>query len=96
MMKQIKLILQRILDSSKHVPNLMELIIFCSNSVQMVNERPLTAVSIDPRDDTVLTPASFLTPGLNSYTHMERAHDKNELRRDYTFNLASSDRFWYD
>ena len=44
----------------------MELITFCCNSVRVVNERPLTALSSDPRDNTVLTPASVLTPGLES------------------------------
>ena len=88
MEKRFKLILQRILGSSKHIPNLMELITFCSNSVRVVNERPLTAVSSDPRDNTVLTPASLLTPGLYPYTPVGRAHDKDKLRRHYRFNLA--------
>ena len=93
MVKQFKLILQRILNSSKHISNLMELITFCSNSVRMVNQRPLTAVSSDPRDNTVLTPASLLTPGLDPYTPVGRAHNKDELRRNYRFNLALEDRF---
>ena len=46
----------------------MEQITFCSNSVRMINERPLPVVSSDPRDNTVLTPASLLTPGLDPYT----------------------------
>ena len=62
----------------------------------MVNERKLTAVSSDPRDNTVLTPASLLTFGLDPYTSVGRVHDKDELRRDYRFNLALVDRFWHD
>ena len=96
MVKQFKLILQRILDSSKHIPNLIELITFCSYSVQVVNERPLTAVSCDSRDNTVLTPASLLTPGLDPYTAVGRAHAKDKLRRDYRFNLALADHFWHE
>ena len=71
----------------------MELITFCSNSVQVVNERPLTAVSGDPKDNTVLTPASLLTSGLDPYTPVGRAHDKDELKRGYRFNLCLEDRF---
>ena len=41
------------------------------------------------------TPASF-TPGLDPYAPVGRAHDKDELRRDYRFNLALADGFWYD
>ena len=97
MVKQFKLILQRILDSSKHIPNLMELITFCSNSVRVVNEQPLTVVSGDHRDNTVLTPTSLLTTGLDPYTPVGRAHDKDkQLRSDYRFNLALADRFWHD
>ena len=62
----------------------------------MVNKRPLTAVSSDPRNNNVLTPASLLTIGLDLYTPVDRAHDKNELRRNYTFNLALADRFWHE
>ena len=60
--------LQRILDSFKHTLNLMEQNSFCSNSVREINERPLTAVSSDARDNTVLTFASLLTPVLDPYT----------------------------
>ena len=57
----------------------MELITFCSNSVRMVNERSLTAVSGDPGNNSVLTPASLLAPGLDPYTLVGRAHDKDKL-----------------
>ena len=62
----------------------------------MVNKRPLTAVSSDPRVDTVLTPASLLTSELDPYTAVGRSHIKDELRRDYMFNFALADRFWHD
>ena len=61
----------------------MELITFCSNSFRVVNERPLTAVSSDPRDNTLLTPAFLFTPGLDPYVPVGRAHDKDEFRRNY-------------
>ena len=62
----------------------------------MVNKRPLTAVSSDPRDNTVLTPASLFTSEPDPYTVVGRSHIKDELRRDYMFNLALADRFWHD
>ena len=96
MIKQFKLILHRILDSSTHTPNLIELITFCSNSVRVVNEWPITPLSDDPRDNTVVTPASLLTPGLDPYTPVGIAHERDELRRDFRFNLALADRFWRD
>ena len=92
MVKQFKLILQRILDSFKHIPNLMKLITFCSNSVRMINERPLTAVNSNPRNNTRF----FLTPGLDLYNSVGRAHDKDKFKRDYIFNLALADRFWHN
>ena len=96
MIKQFKLILHRILDSSTHTPNLIELITFCSNSVRVVNERPITPLSDDPRDNTVVTPASLFTPGLDPYTPVGIAHERDELRSDFRFNLALADRFWRD
>ena len=96
MVKQVKRILQRTLETATHKPSLMELITFCSNAVRVVNERPLTALSDDPRDFAVVTPASLLTPAFDPYTPVGRAHDRDHLRRDYRFNVALADRFWKD
>ena len=96
MVKQFKMIFHRVLGSSSHTPSLIELITFCSNSVRVVNERPITTLSDDPRDTTVVTPASLLTPGFDSYSPVGKAHNRDELRRDYRFNLALADRFWHD
>ena len=96
MVKQIKIILQRTLAASTHKPNLMELITFCSNAVRVVNERPITAISDDPRDCTAVTPASLLTPGFDTLSLVGTHHDRNHLRRDYRFNVALADHFWKD
>ena len=78
------------LDASTH-----ELLTFCSSAMRVVNERPITALSDDHRDFTVVTPASLLTPGLDPYTPIGTAHQKEYLKRDYCFNLAwVSDKFW--
>ena len=64
--------------------------------MRVVNKRPLTALSDDPRDFAVVTPASLLTPAFDPYTPVGRAHDRYHLRRDYRFNVAQADRFWKD
>ena len=61
MVTQVKRILQRTIETAAHKPSLLELITFCSNPVRVVNERPLTALSDDPSDFAVVTPASLLT-----------------------------------
>ena len=96
MVKQVKRILQRTLETATHKPSLMELITFCSNAVRVVNERPLTTLSDDSRDFAVVTPASLLTPAFDPYTPVGRAHDRDHLRRDCRFNVALADRFWKD
>ena len=96
MVKQIKIILQRTLAASTHKPNLMELITFCSNAVRVVNERPITAISDDPRDCTAVTPASLLTPGFDTLSLVGTPHDRDHLRRNYRFNVALADHFWKD
>ena len=96
MVKQVKRILQRTLETATHKPSLMELITFCSNAVQVVNERPLTVLSDDPRDFAVVTPASLLTPAFDPYTPLGRVHDRDHLRRNYKFNVALAYRFWKD
>ena len=96
MVKQIKRILQRTLDPAAHTPSLIELITFCSNAVRVVNERPITALSEDPRDCTVVTPASLLTPGFHPYSPVGSVHERDHLRRDYKFCVALAERFWKD
>ena len=96
MAKQVKRILQKTLETATHKPSLMELITFCSNAVRVVNERPLTVLSDDPRDFAVVTPASLFTSAFDPYTPLGRAHDRDHLRRDYRFNVALADRFWKD
>ena len=96
MVKQVKRILQRTLETATHKPSLMELITFCSNAAWVGNERPLTALSDDPRDFAAMTPPSLLTPAFDPYTPVGRAHDRDHLRQDYRFNMVLADRFWKD
>ena len=82
MVKQFKLIFERILQASLRKPNIVELIIFCSNGVRIVNKRPITPLSDDPEDFTVITPASLLTSGFDKSSPIGVAHNKDHLRRD--------------
>ena len=94
MVKQFKLIFERISHASIKKPNIIELITFCSNAVCILNERPITPLSDDTKDFTVITPASLLTTGFDKYAPIGVAHDKDHLRRGYRFNLALAERFW--
>ena len=73
MVKQFKLIFERILQASLRKPNI-ELIIFCSNAIRIVNERPITPLSDDPEDSIVITPASLLTSGFDKSSPIGVAH----------------------
>ena len=56
----------------------------------------VTALSDDPRNFAVVTPASLLTLAFDPYTLVGRAHDRDNLRRDYRFNVALANCFWKD
>ena len=77
MVKQVKRILQKTLETATHKLSLMELITCCSNAVRVVNERPFTALNDDPGDFAVVTPASLLNTGFDTYTPVGRAHDRD-------------------
>ena len=64
------------------------------NSKHFVNYRPLTLLSDDPKDYSAITPSSLLTPAIHPSTPMGAAHHKDDLRRDYHFNVALVHRFW--
>ena len=94
MVKQVKRILQKTPDTTTHNPNLSELITFCSNAVRVVDKRPIMALSKDPGDFAVVTPASLLTPGFDTYSPAGRAYDRDHSRKDCRFNLGLADCFW--
>ena len=93
-MKQFKIVLSHILDTAAHKPKLVELLTYVGSAVRIVNERPLVPLSDDPRDFTTITPASLLTPYLDSHVAVGQPHDRDMLRRDYRFNLSLSQQFW--
>ena len=94
LVKVFKKTLLQVASSSHRTPNLMELQTYVSNTTYLVNNRPLTSTSDDPRDHTAITPASLLTPYFHPHTPIGTPHDKDHLRRDYRFNVGIAQRFW--
>ena len=94
MVKQIKRVILQILDSLKRKPSLIELIIYMGSAVRIVNERPFVPLSDDAKDCTVITPASLLTPYASPYSIVGEPRYKDNMRRDYRFNVSLSQKFW--
>ena len=94
MVKQIKHVIANILEKSQCRPSFVELLTYVGSATKIVNDRPLTPLSDDPRDFTAITPASLLTPYSNPYCVVGSPQHKDNLRRDYCFNISLSDQFW--
>ena len=94
MIKQIKRVIFQILDSSKRKPSLIELIIYMGSAVTIVNKRPLVPLSDDAKDCAVITPASLPTPYASPFSIVGDPRHKDNLRRDYRFNVFLSQKFW--
>ena len=94
MVEQFKIVLTHILTVSHRKSNFLELLTYTGSAVWIVNERPLTPLSDDPKDFTAITPASLLTPFFDPFSAVGVLHDRDMLRQDYRFNLALSQQFW--
>ena len=94
MVKQFKRVIFQILDSSKRKPSFIELITYMGSAVRIVNKRPLVPLSDDDKDCTFITPASLLTPYASPYSIVGEPRHKDNLRRDYRFNVSLSQKFW--
>ena len=70
------------------MPSFVELQTYISNATRLVNNRPLTPPYDDPKDYTAISPSSLLTPAFHTNTPVGKPHNKDELRRDYRFNVA--------
>ena len=92
--KQIKHVIANILEKSQRRPSFVELLTYVGSATKIVNDRPLTPLSDDPRDFTAITPASLLTPYSSPYCVVGSPQHKDNLRRDYRFNISLSDQFW--
>ena len=92
--RQIKHVIANILEKSQRRPSFVELLTYVGSATKNVNDRPLTPLSDDPRDFTAITPASLLTPYSSPYCVVGSPQHKDNLRRDYRFNISLSDQFW--
>ena len=92
--KQIKHVIANILEKSQRRPSFVELLTYVGSATKNVNDRPLTPLSDDPRDFTAITPASLLTPYSSPYCVVGSPQHKDNLKRDYRFNISLSDQFW--
>ena len=72
----------------------MELQTFTSDTVRIVNDRPLTTLSCEPNDLAPITPSSFLGQNLAPNTPLSAFHDRGDLRKDFTYNSILAHRFW--
>ena len=93
----VKLFKRTLLEIGKftqRTPNLVELQTYISNATHLVNNRPLTPLSDDPSDHTAISPSSLLTPAFHPDSPVGTPHDRDQLRRDFRFNIAISQNFW--
>ena len=94
MIKVFKRTLSQVAKLSKRMSNLIELQTYVLNSTRLVNDRPLTPLSDDPKNYSAITPSSLLTPALHPSTPVGAPHAKDDLRSDYRFNVALVHGFW--
>ena len=88
MVKLFKNALSHVLENSRRRPSLI------SDSVRIVNDRPLTTLSDQPDDLSPITPSSFLGQQLSPNTPLCGLHDQDDLRKDYLYNATLAHRFW--
>ena len=93
MVKQIKRVIFQVLDASKQKPSLIELITNMGNAVRIINKRSLVPFSDNAKDCTVITPASLLTPYASPYSIIGKPRHKDNLKRDYRFNVSLREKF---
>ena len=80
--------LGRVIGEARRKPLLIELQNFVSDAVRIVNDRPLTSVSSRPNDLLPISPLSFLGQQPGPYTPISAFHDREDLRRDYLYNVT--------
>ena len=75
---------------------MVELQTYICNATRIVNYRPLTPLTDDPRDYTAISPSSLLTPLDDPHTPLGQPHNKDHLRRNYMYryNISLAQQFW--
>jgi len=93
MVKLFKNALLQVMGRARRKPTFIELLTFSSDAVRIVNDRPLTSLSDQPNDLLPITPSCFLGQKLAPYSPLSTSHDKDDLRRDYHYNIDLAHRF---
>ena len=86
--------LGRVLQDVRWRPSLIELQIFVSDAVRIVNDCPLTTVSSHLNDLVPISPSFFLGQRLAPNFPLGAFHDQGGLRQDYQFNVHLAHKFW--
>ena len=94
MVKLFKNALGRVIGEARRKPSLIELQIFVSDAVRIVNDRPLTSVSSHLNDLLPISPSSFCGQQLAPYIPISAFHDREHLRRDCLYNVTLGNKFW--
>ena len=94
MVKLFKNALSRVLGESRRKPTLIELQTFFSDTVRIINDRPLTTPIDQPNDLYPITPSSFLGQNLSPNTPICAFHEKSDLRKDFLYNSSLAHKFW--
>ena len=92
--KVVKNALTQVVGEARRTPSLIELQIFVSDAIRIVNDRPLTTISSTPDDLPPLTLSCFLGQHLAPNTPVSAFHDRRDLRRDYEYCATLAQRFW--
>ena len=94
MVKLFKEAFNHVLDQSRRKLSLIEIQIFTSDAVLVVNDHPLTSLSNKPNHLAVITLSSFLGQGLAPNTPISVFHDWGDLRCDFLYNTTLTHKFW--
>ena len=94
LVKVFKRTLLEIAKFLQRTPNLVELQTYIANTTRLVNNRPLTPLSDNPKDNNAISPSPLLTPAFHPHTPIGTPHNNDHLRRDSRFNAVIAQRFW--
>ena len=94
LVKVFKRTLLEIAKFLQRTPNLVELQTYIANTTRLVNNRPLTPLSDNPKDNNAISPSPLLTLAFHPHTPIGTQHNNDHLRRDSRFNAVIAQRFW--
>ena len=91
-MRSVKVVLKAITEG--RVLSDYSLLSLFAGVESILNDRPLTPLSDDPRDLTPLTPNSILMRTLDPLLPFDRFHRADEYRKSWRYGQRLIDLFW--